>query len=152
MVQWLSICGPTQGRPVVWSRKIPYAVEQLSLWATTTEAHVPGACEPQWARPPLWEAYAPSREEPVHSNRKPAQPRINNWKINLLFRICVLSLWGVLSVTFFGDVFVRFGHLGFYVYIKWVWKWPLLYFPQESRHGAFPSSLVPSGSGRKASG
>ena len=34
-----------------WSGKIPYAVEQLSPCATTTEARVPRACAPQQENP-----------------------------------------------------------------------------------------------------
>ena len=44
-----------------WSGKIPHAAEQLSLWATTTEARAHRACAPQQEKPPQWEARAPQR-------------------------------------------------------------------------------------------
>ena len=39
-----------------WSGKIPHAAEQLSPFATATEAHAPRARAPQQEKPPQWEA------------------------------------------------------------------------------------------------
>ena len=44
-----------------WSGKIPHAVGQLNPHATTTEAHVQGACVPQQKH---------SNEKPVHHNEE----------------------------------------------------------------------------------
>ena len=67
VAQWLGIHLPMQGTRVrALVRKIPYAAEQLSPWATTTEptchnyrslsSRVHG---PQQEKPPQWEAHAP---------------------------------------------------------------------------------------------
>ena len=37
--------------------KMLYAAEQLSLWAMTTEAHVPRTCVLQQEKPHKWEAW-----------------------------------------------------------------------------------------------
>ena len=77
-----------------WSGKIPWAVERLSLWTTTTEpvSWSPGATatEPtsaaprawssalQCEKPARWEAHAPQLERGPHSlqlEKKPAQQR-----------------------------------------------------------------------------
>ena len=45
------------------------AMEQLSLCATTTEAHAPRARDLQEEKPPQWEARAPQqRVAPAHRN------------------------------------------------------------------------------------
>ena len=67
-----------------WSRKIPRATEQLSSWATTTDACAPRAQEPQQEKP--WREKAErgrsravpagrSWRKPVHSSEDPAQLR-----------------------------------------------------------------------------
>ena len=45
-----------------WSGKIPRAMEQLSLFATTTEPAGPRAHAPQQKKPPEWEALAQQLE------------------------------------------------------------------------------------------
>ena len=45
-----------------WSGKSPHAVGQLNPHATTTEAHVQGACVPQQEKH--------SNEKPVHHNEE----------------------------------------------------------------------------------
>ena len=71
VVQWLRICLPMQGTWVwalvredptqPWSGKIPHASEQLSLYATTTEARVPRARALQQEKPLQWEVCTPQR-------------------------------------------------------------------------------------------
>ena len=69
VVQWLrSTCQCREHEFDPWSRKIPRAAEQLSLCATTTEAHtlehVLGIKDP-----PQWEASTPRwRVAPAHQN------------------------------------------------------------------------------------
>ena len=69
-----------------WSGSIPYAAEQLSAWATTTE---PACLEPVLRNgrgPRQWEACAPrwrvapaqrNWRKPSHRNEDPTQPKIN---------------------------------------------------------------------------
>jgi len=53
VVQWIRICCPCRGnRFEPLSGKIPHATGQLSLCATTTEAHVPRAHALQQEKPP----------------------------------------------------------------------------------------------------
>ena len=44
-----------------WSEKISRATEQLGLYATTTETHVPRACASQQEKLLQWEACAPKQ-------------------------------------------------------------------------------------------
>ena len=89
-----------------WSGKIPHAVEQLSLcatttesvlWslrATTTEACTPRPQAPQQEKPLQWEACTPQRkssprspqlEKATHSNKDPMQTKINKFFLKSLF-------------------------------------------------------------------
>ena len=52
---WASTLEPTSHNH--WTCK----PQLLSLWATTTEAHVPRACAPHQEKPPQWEAHTPQR-------------------------------------------------------------------------------------------
>ena len=54
-----------------WGTKIPYAVEQLSLSATTTEPVHPGACAPQQEDPLQWEACTPPPEKAHEQQQRP---------------------------------------------------------------------------------
>ena len=61
-------------------------LQQLSSHATATAAHMPGACAPQQEEPQQWEAHSPQLEsgpyslqleKSLHSNKDPAQLKIN---------------------------------------------------------------------------
>ena len=58
-----------------WSRKIPYAAEQLSQRATATEAHVFRSCTPKQEKPLQWEAQASELESSPHSQLEKAQAK-----------------------------------------------------------------------------
>ena len=67
VAQWLRIRLPMQGtrvRALVWED--PTCSEQLSPWATATEAHAPRACEPQLLSPraTTTEAHTPRARAP----------------------------------------------------------------------------------------
>ena len=75
VVQWLRICLPMQGtRFDPWSGKIPPALGQLSMCATTPE---PARCEPVLCndKPPQWEAGVLQLQKP-----KQRRPRVTNNK------------------------------------------------------------------------
>ena len=55
---WESTCRCRRHRLDPCSETIPHAAEQLSPWAATTKAHVPGAHASQ-EKSPQWEARAP---------------------------------------------------------------------------------------------
>ena len=68
--QWIRIRMPMQGTGVrSLVQEDPHTSEQLSLWATTPEAHVPRARAPQQEKPLQWEA--------AHHNKKAAPARRN---------------------------------------------------------------------------
>ena len=60
MAWWIGVCLPTQGK---WFAsclgRIPHAVDKLSPWAATTEAHASRACTPQQKNPLQWAACPP---------------------------------------------------------------------------------------------
>ena len=63
VVQWTRIwCQCREHGFDPWSRKIPPVGAQWSLWATATEAWVPGVCALQQEKPPRWEAQVPQLE------------------------------------------------------------------------------------------
>ena len=59
-----------------WSKKIPHAVRQLSLWATTTEPVLQRSCCATGGATTGETPLAATRESP-HSNEDPAQPKVN---------------------------------------------------------------------------
>ena len=60
VVQWLRIHMQGRGQEFYpWSRKIPHAMEQLSLCTTTAEPIHPRACAPQQDKPLQWETHVP---------------------------------------------------------------------------------------------
>ena len=62
VAQWLRIHLPMQGTRVPsLVREDPHAAEQLSPWATTTEARAPRACALQQEKPLQWEAHTLQR-------------------------------------------------------------------------------------------
>ena len=84
-VQWYRIRLPIQETRVSpWSGKIPHVMEQLSLWATTTEPGLQSlgapTAEPTYPRaralkqekPPQWEAHAPQL------GSSPCSPQLEN--------------------------------------------------------------------------
>ena len=78
-----------------WSGKIPHTAEQVSLYATTTEARVPRVHAPHQEKPPQWEARAlqpragprsPQLEKACVQQRRPnaAKNQSINQSIHLL--------------------------------------------------------------------
>ena len=81
VVWWLRIHLPMQRTWFdPWSRKIPHAMEQLSLQTATTEPHKPSAPALQWeGRTPQLRA-APTcciKRKPMHSNKDMVYSSIN---------------------------------------------------------------------------
>ena len=86
VVQWLRICLPMQGdMSLIPGLESPHVMGQLSLRATSTEAHAL-----QWEKPLQWEpthynyrlALARhSERKPAHSKEGLAQPKMNTKKI-----------------------------------------------------------------------
>ena len=60
MARWIGVCLPMQGK---WFAsclgRIPHAVDKLSPWAATTEAHSSRACTAQQKQPLQWAACPP---------------------------------------------------------------------------------------------
>ena len=116
---WESTC---QGRGLgfnPWSGKMPHAVEQLSLWATTAEPelwsprlqilsplHCPAPCgarAPQQEKPLRWEVRTPqlereqprltaTRESPRKSSEDPVRPQVNS-SVQFSHSVVSDSLW-----------------------------------------------------------
>ena len=59
--------------------RIPHAIEQLSLCATTTEARAPQEKQPQWEAHTTQRKSSPrspsARGKPAHGSEDPAQPK-----------------------------------------------------------------------------
>ena len=121
MVQWLRIQVPMQGTQVrAQSWKIPHAMKQLSLNATTTVPTHSRACA-LLDRPPRWAAHAwqqradpahRKQRKPVHSNKDQAQPKVNKiskekkgpllmlYSVNTLLTLCQFTFMVAGQVPF----------------------------------------------------
>ena len=82
VVQWLRIHLAMQGFDS-WSRKVPRAVGQLSVFHSYW-SRAPRTCAQQPEKPLQWEAHTPqqrgapahhNQRKPVHRNKDPAQPK-----------------------------------------------------------------------------
>ena len=86
MVKNLPASAGNTGSVLGWGTKTPHDSEQLSLCTTATEACMPGAHALQQEKPlqkkPMYHNYRvtptlPNYRKPAHSNKDPAQPKIN---------------------------------------------------------------------------
>ena len=98
MVQWTEIPCQCRGHSFHhWAGKIPHTLGELSsciitielalqsLWAATTEAHVPRAHALQQEKPPQWEAHVSQLESRPHSPRSHMlQLRVHTPKLKIL--------------------------------------------------------------------
>ena len=80
-------------------RKISHAVGQLSPQppqllsprAVTTETRVPSLCSVARGATTVRSSHTTTREEPSHSNKDPAQPKIRNLNLQVQFSCSVMS-------------------------------------------------------------